>query len=46
MAAGSWLFSEATAKAILEGNPAQLWEETLRAMGVEPAMLMMGKGLN
>lgn len=46
MAAGSWLFSEATPKAILEGNPAQLWEETLRAMGVEPAMLMMGKGLN
>jgi len=46
MAAGSWLFSEATAKAILEGNPSQLWEETLRGMGVDPAMLMMGKGLN
>jgi putative transcriptional regulator len=46
MAQGSWLFSEATAKAILEGNPSQLWEETLRGMGVEPAMLMVGKGLN
>jgi putative transcriptional regulator len=46
MAAGSWLFSEATAKAILEGNPSQLWEETLRGMGVDPAMLMVGKGLN
>jgi len=46
MAAGSWLFSEATAEAILEGNPSQLWEETLRGMGVDPAMLMVGKGLN
>jgi putative transcriptional regulator len=46
MAAGSWLFAEATAKAILEGNPSQLWEETLRGMGVDPAMLMVGKGLN
>jgi putative transcriptional regulator len=46
MASGSWLFAEATAKAILEGNPSQLWEETLRGMGVEPAMLMVGKGLN
>jgi putative transcriptional regulator len=46
MASGSWLFAEATAKAILEGNPSQLWEETLRGMGVDPAMLMVGKGLN
>jgi putative transcriptional regulator len=46
MASGSWLFAEAKAKAILEGNPSQLWEETLRGMGVEPAMLMVGKGLN
>lgn len=46
MASGSWLFSEATAKALLEDPPDKLWEETLRAMGVDPAMLMMGKGLN
>jgi putative transcriptional regulator len=46
MAAGSWLFAEVSASALLEGNPAQLWEETLRAMGVDPAMLMVGKGLN
>ncbi|MFL5349523.1 MAG: YqgE/AlgH family protein [Hyalangium sp.] len=46
MAAGSWLFSEATAKAILEGNPAQLWDETVKGMGFDPAMLMVGKGLH
>ncbi len=46
MATGSWLFAEATANALLTGDPAQLWDVTLRGMGVDPAMLMMGKGLN
>jgi putative transcriptional regulator len=46
MSVGSWLFSEATAKAILEGNPSELWGETLRGMGVDPAMLMVGKGMH
>ncbi|MDY7228860.1 YqgE/AlgH family protein [Hyalangium rubrum] len=46
MATGSWLFAEASAQAILEGNPAQLWEETLKGMGVDPAMLMVGRGLH
>ncbi len=43
---GSWLFAEASANALLKGDPAQLWDVTLRGMGVDPAMLMMGKGLN
>jgi putative transcriptional regulator len=46
IAAGSWLFSEASARPVLEGNPSQLWEATLRRMGVDPAMLQAGKGLN
>ncbi len=46
MAAGSWLFAEATANPILDGNPDQLWGDTLRGMGVDPAMLMVGKGLH
>ncbi len=46
MATGSWLFAEATANALLTGDPAQLWDVTLRGMGVDPAMLMMGRGLN
>ncbi|WP_224364381.1 YqgE/AlgH family protein [Hyalangium versicolor] len=46
MKTGSWLFAEATAKAILESNPSQLWDETVRGMGFDPAMLMVGKGLH
>ena len=46
MATGSWLYAEATASALLKVDPAQLWDVTLRGMGVDPAMLMMGKGLN
>lgn len=46
MAAGSWLFAEAAAELIFGTEPAQLWDTTLRGMGVDPAMLMVGKGLN
>jgi putative transcriptional regulator len=46
MKQGSWLFAEAAAGPILDGNPGQLWDETLRGMGVDPAMLMVGKGLH
>ncbi len=46
MAAGSWLFAEATAKAILEGEPRPALGGDPRGMGVDPAMLVMGKGLN
>ncbi|MDC0714488.1 YqgE/AlgH family protein [Stigmatella sp. ncwal1] len=46
MAAGSWLFAEAVVHSVLEGEPSRLWGETLRGMGVDPAMLMVGKGLN
>jgi putative transcriptional regulator len=46
MKQGSWLFAEAAAGPILDGNPSQLWDETLRGMGVDPAMLMVGKGLH
>lgn len=46
IAAGSWLFAEATAEAVLGLEPAKLWETTLRGMGVDPAMLVMGRGMN
>ena len=46
IAAGSWLFAEATAEAVLELEPGKLWETTLRGMGVDPAMLVMGRGMN
>jgi putative transcriptional regulator len=46
IAAGSWLFAEATAEAVLGLEPSKLWETTLRGMGVDPAMLVMGRGMN
>ncbi|MBJ6765306.1 YqgE/AlgH family protein [Myxococcaceae bacterium JPH2] len=46
IAAGSWLFAEATADAVLGQEPDKLWDATLRGMGVDPAMLVMGKGMN
>jgi putative transcriptional regulator len=46
MAQGTWLYTEASARLLLEGDPSQLWERTLRGMGVDPALLVAGKGLN
>jgi putative transcriptional regulator len=43
---GAWLFTEASAGAVFEVAPEQLWESTLRGMGVEPAMLSTSKGVN
>lgn len=46
IAQGSWLFTELSSEAVLGTEPTQLWEATLRSMGVDPAMLQMGKGFN
>lgn len=46
LASGSWLYAEASARPVLEGDPGLLWDSTLKSMGVDPAMLMKGKGLN
>jgi len=46
LAAGSWLFTEASSKPILEGDPEKLWESTLHTMGVDPAMLLPGGGVH
>jgi putative transcriptional regulator len=46
IAQGAWLFTDAAARPVLEGHPEQLWEATLKRMGVDPAMLVAGKGLN
>lgn len=45
ISAGAWLFSEARANATLEGNPEQMWDATLRDMGVDPAMIVAGGGI-
>lgn len=46
LAQGSWLFAEADPVAVLTTDPAQLWEETVRKMGVDPAMLQPAKGVH
>ncbi|MCI0669933.1 MAG: YqgE/AlgH family protein [Myxococcaceae bacterium] len=46
MRRGSWLYTEASPRALLESDPTQLWERTLRVMGVDPGLLAAGKGLN
>lgn len=46
IAQGAWLFTEASPTPTLEGDPAALWDETLRSMGVDPAMLLPGKGVH
>ncbi len=43
---GAWLFTEASQGAVLEGDAEKLWEDTLRSMGVDPAMLFQAKGVN
>ena len=46
MTQGAWLFTEATANATLDGEPEALWNETLKGMGVDPAMLVVGGGVH
>ncbi len=36
---GTWLFTEANQERVLHGDAETLWEEVLRQMGVDPAML-------
>ncbi|HMK72691.1 MAG TPA: YqgE/AlgH family protein [Myxococcaceae bacterium] len=39
LAQGTWLFTEATSERVLKTDPGSLWDEVLRQMGVDPAML-------
>ncbi len=43
---GSWLTAEAVPRHILETPPDQTWSVVLREMGIDPAMLLQGGGLN
>ena len=46
MAQGAWLFTEAATGAALDGEAESLWGETLKSMGVDPAMLVVGGGVH
>lgn len=43
---GSWLFTEASAPPIFALEPGQVWEHTIKSMGVDPAMLVTTGGVN
>lgn len=44
--AGAWLFNEVGAESVLGDAPEQMWETSLHQMGVDPAMLQTGRGVN
>ncbi len=46
LASGSWLFTEALTATVLFGEPEQIWGETIKSMGVDPAMLVQTGGVN
>lgn len=46
MKQGSWLFTEANPQAVLREDPGQLWEQTIRSMGIDPGWLVLAGGVN
>ncbi len=46
LASGSWLFTEANVSTVLQLEPEQIWEQTIKSMGVDPAMLVTTGGVN
>ncbi len=46
MAQGAWLFTEAAPGPVLDGDAEAMWGETLKGMGVDPAMLVVGGGVH
>lgn len=43
---GSWLFTEASRKLVLDDDPAQVWEDVIKSMGIDPAWLVTTGGVN
>lgn len=43
---GSWLFTEATRKQVLDDDPGQVWEDVIKSMGIDPAWLVTTGGVN
>lgn len=46
IAQGSWLFTEAVTETVLGADPLQVWEDVIKSMGVDPAMLVTTGGIN
>lgn len=46
IAQGSWLFTEARSEPVLTADPATIWSDVIKSMGVDPAMLVTTGGIN
>ncbi len=46
LATGTWLFTEASIDTVLRVDPEQIWEQTIKSMGVDPSMLVTPGGVN
>jgi len=44
LAASAWLTVDADADFIFRTHPSDMWEETLRRIGVQPSLLQVGNG--
>jgi len=43
---GSWLFTEANPRVVLRDDPGQIWEHTIKSMGIDPGWLVPSGGVN
>lgn len=46
MARGAWLHTNADPKLVFETPPDQMWDAAMRSLGVNPADLFVGRGVN
>jgi len=46
LAEGSWLFTEVDRHTVLRAEPGDMWSDTIRSMGLDPAMLVTSGGIN
>src|SRR6185312_3029182 len=46
MARGAWLHTSADPKLVFETPPDQMWDAAMRSLGVNPADLQVGRGVN
>lgn len=43
---GSWLYTDANPKVVLRDDPGQIWDNTIKSMGIEPGWLVPSGGVN
>jgi len=46
MASGAWLHTAADPKLVFETPPDEMWNAAMQSLGVNPADLFVGRGVN